>query len=255
MASLSALGAAEHSTHVVDALAAVEVLDGLHDIVDLPDVDDVIGAEFEPDLQPVVARAGEDDGMRPHRLGDRDTEQPDRTGTGHHHALARDQTAEFGQAVHRGAGGDDQRRFLVRHLVRDRHQRVDVVDLIFAEAAVGGEAVGAMALVDVAIVQAVVVTGGVHPLAAALALSAAGMNFHRHALADPVFVDAGAKRHDGAHIFVTGREILVERIATLNRGGRTVIDNLEIGRADRDCIDAHQHLGPLRYRYRLLAER
>ena len=63
-------------------------------------------------------------------------------------------------------------------------QRIDVVDLVLAEAAVGGEAVGAVALVDVAVVEAVVVAGGVHALAAALALAAAGMDFHGHALAD-----------------------------------------------------------------------
>ena len=193
--------------------------------------------------------------MRAHRLGDRDAEQPDRAGAGHHHALARDQAAEFGQAVHRGAGGDDQRRFLVRHVVGDRDQRVDVVDLVLAEAAVGGEAVGAMALVDVAVVQAVVVAGGVHALAAALALAAAGVDFHRDALADLVFVDAGAERHHGAHVFVAGREVLVERHAALDRGRRTVIDDLEIGRADRHRVDAHQHLGPLRHRHRLVLER
>ena len=132
--------------------------------------------------------------MGAHRLGDRDAEQPDRAGAGDHDALARDQPAELGQAVHGGAGGDDQRRLLVRHVVGDRDQRVDVVDLVFAEAAVGGEAVGAVALVDVAVIEPVVVAGGVHALAAALALAAAGVDLHRDALADLVFVDAGPER-------------------------------------------------------------
>ena len=64
---------------------------------------------------------------------------------------------ELGEAVHRSPRGDDQRCLLVRHLVGDGDQRVDVVDGIFGKAAVGGEAVGAMALVDVAVVQSVVV--------------------------------------------------------------------------------------------------
>ncbi len=80
----------------------------------------MVGAELEPDLEAVVARAGEDHRLRAHRLGDRDAEQSDRAGAGHHHALAGHQPAELGEAVHGGAGGDDQRRLLVRHLVRDR---------------------------------------------------------------------------------------------------------------------------------------
>src|SRR5674536_400917 len=35
--------------------------------------------------------------------------------------------AEFGQRIHRRPGGDDERTFLVRHLVRNRDQRVDAV--------------------------------------------------------------------------------------------------------------------------------
>ncbi len=77
---------------------------------------------------------------------------------------------------------------------RDRDQGVDIVDLIFAEAAVGGEAVGAVALVDVAVIEAVVVARRVHALAAALALAATGVDLHRDALADLVFIDAGAER-------------------------------------------------------------
>ena len=211
----------------------------------------MVGAELAPDLEPVVARAGEDDGMGAERLRHRDAEQPDRAGAGDHHALARHQPAELGEPVHGGAGGDHQRRLLVRHRVGNGDQRVDVVDLIFAEAAVGGEAVGAVALVDLAVVEPVVVTGGVHALAAALALAAAGVNLDRHALADPVFVDARPERDHGAHVFMPGGEVLVVRHAAQDRGRRSVIDDLEIGRADRDRVDAHEHLGLVRHRHRL----
>jgi tetrahydromethanopterin S-methyltransferase subunit E len=34
-----------------------------------------------------------------------------------------------------------------------------------------------------------------------------------------------------------------------------VIDDFEVGRADRDRVDAHQHFGALRHRHRLLLER
>ena len=79
------------------------------------DVDDVVGAEFEPDLEAVVARAGQDHRLRAKRLRDRDAEQADRARARDHDAFARHQPAELGQAVHRGAGGDDQRCLLVRH--------------------------------------------------------------------------------------------------------------------------------------------
>src|SRR5215831_3481936 len=248
------VGRARALEHVVDALAAVE-LAYRRDRVLPPDVDDVVGTELAADLEPVVARAGEDDRMRAERLRDGNAKEPDGAGAGDHHTLAGDQPAELGEPVHGGAGGDHQRRFLVRHRVGNGNQGVDVVDLIFAEAPVGGETVGAVTLVHVAVVEPVVVTGGVHALAAALALAAAGMNLDRHALADAVFVDAGPERHHGAHVFVPGGEILVVRHAAPDQRRRPVIDDLEIGRADRDRVDAHQDLGLFRHRYRLLSQR
>src|SRR5215468_9185658 len=248
------VGRARALEHVVDALAAVEP-PHRRDCVVPRDVDDVVGTEFTTDLEPVVARAGEDDRLRAERLRDGNAEEPDRAGAGDHDALARDQAAELGEPVHRGAGGDHQRRLLVRHRVGNGNQRADVVDLIFAEAAVGGETVGAVAFVDVAVIEPVVVTGGVHALAAALALAAAGMNLDGHALADAVFVDARPERDHGAHVFVPGGEVLVVRHAAPDRRRRPVIDDLEVGRADRDRVDAHQHLGLLRHRDRLLRQR
>ena len=80
------------------------------------------------------------------------------------------------------------------------------------------------------------------------------MNLDGHALADPVFVDARAERHHRAHIFVPGSEVLVVRHAAKDQRRRPVIDDLEIGRADRDRVDAHQHLGLLRHRHRLVPQ-
>src|SRR5262252_9066231 len=248
------VGRARALEHIVDTLAAVEPAHR-RDRVLPPDVDDVVGTELAADLEPVVARAGEDDRMRAERFRDGNAEQPDRAGAGDHDALAGDQPAELGEPVHGGAGGDHQRRLLVRHRVGNGNEGVDVVDLIFAEAAVGGETVGAVALVHVAVVEPVVVTRGIHALAAALALAAAGMNLDRHALADAVFVDARAERDHGAHIFVPGGEVLVVRHAAPDQRRRPVIDDLEIGRADRDRVDAHQDLGFFRHRYRLLPQR
>src|SRR5262249_59055074 len=102
-------------------------------------------------------------------------------------------------------------RLLVRHGVGNGNERIDVVDLIFAEAAVGGEAVGAVTFVDVSVVEPVVVAGGVHALAAALALTAAGMDFDGHALPDPGFIDPRAKRDHRAPILLPRGESLFLR--------------------------------------------
>jgi hypothetical protein len=111
-----------------------------------------------------------------------------------------------------------------------------------------------VALVDVAVVEAVVVARGVHAGAAALALAAARMDLDRDTLAEPVFVDARSEGDHRAHIFMARREVLVEGQAALDRGGRAVVDDLEIGGADRNRIDAHEHLGLGGHRHLLVDE-
>lgn len=164
----------------------------------------MVGAKLLADLEAIVTGTGQDHRLGPQGLRHRDPEQADRPRSRHDHALSSDQSAEFRQAVHGRAGGHHQRGFLVRHGVGDMDQRVDVVDLVFAEAAIGGEAVGPVALVHVTVVLAVVVARGVHALAAALALAAAGVDLDGHALADLVLVDAMAERHDRAHVLMAG---------------------------------------------------
>src|SRR5215472_4744606 len=238
---------------IIDAFTAVEPLDRLDDIF-IADIDNVIGAELAADLQPIVARAGEDDRLRAQGLRHRYTKKTDRSGTGDDNALAGNEAAELGEPVHCRAGGDDQGRLLVRHRVGNGDERIDVIDLIFAEAPVGGETVGAVTLVDLAVIEAVVVARGVHAFAAALALAAAGMNFDRDALAYLVFVDARTERDHRAHIFVARREVLVERLAALDERRRPVIDDFKIGGADRHRVDANENLGALGHRDWLLRQ-
>ena len=113
-----------------------------------------------------------------------------------------------------------------------------------AEAAVGGEAVGAVALVDVAVVQAVVEAGRVHALRQRLHWPQPAWisTVTRSPIGE--LVDAGAERRHRAHVFVAGRQVLVERQAALDQRRRAVRDDVEVGGADRDRVDAHQHLGP-----------
>src|SRR5262249_31045890 len=154
------------------------------------------------------------------------------TGPGYAHTFTGDQAAELGERIHRGPGGNDKRALLIRHFIGNWDQGIDVVYLIFAEAAVGRESVRTVTFVNVAVIEAVVVTGGVHALAASFALSEAGVNLNRHTLSDFVLIDAGSERHACAHVFMAGREILIERQTALDRGGRTAVDNFKIGSAD-----------------------
>src|SRR5262249_49244924 len=123
-----------------------------------------------------------------------------------------------------------------------------------AKTAVGGEAVGPVTLVHVAVVEPVVVARRIHTFAAALTLTTAGVDLHCYALAYLVFVDAWSLGHHGAHVLMARRPVLVERQAALDQRGRAVGDHVEVGGADRYGVDAHQHFGFLRHWHRLVDE-
>ncbi len=153
---IDAVGCGRTLDHIVDTLAAHDLVYRL-DRVFLAYIDDMVGTQLLADFKPVVAGAGQDNRLRTHRLGHGHAHQADGAGSGNDHAFTGNQSAQFGEAIHGSAGSYHQRRLFVRHVVIDVYQRVDVVDLVFAETAVGGEAVGPMALVHVTIVLAVIV--------------------------------------------------------------------------------------------------
>src|SRR5215470_1593418 len=97
-----------------------------------------------------------------------------------------------------------------------------------------------MPLVALAVIQSVVEAGRVHTRTTALALATAGVDLNRHALTDREFIDAGSLRDHGPHIFVAGREALVEGQSPLNQGRGTVVNDLKIGRTNGDRVDPHQ---------------
>src|SRR4029078_6362065 len=235
---------------IVRANAAGELFDHLDGIL-VVDIDGAVGAELLADRKASVARSGENYRICAERLGDRYGKQADRSRADHHDALASYQPSSFGKSVHRGAGRDDQRRLGVAHRVRHPRQRVDVIDRIFGKTTVGGEAIGAMAFLRLSIVQA----RGIHALAAALALAAAGVDLYADPFADLELVDVRAERRDGAHIFVPRREILVEGQPALNARRRTRMDDLKVGCTDRHRIDPDQDFRAGGNGYRLIAQR
>ena len=102
--------------------------------------------------------------------------------------------------------------------------------------------------------RTVVEARGVHALPAPLALAAAGMDLHADAFADCKLVDIRSERGNRAHIFMTGCEIFVEWQAALNARGRAGVDDLEVGCADGDRVDADQNLRVPRNGRRLVAQ-
>jgi hypothetical protein len=139
--------------HIVGADAAGKLPDDLDGIL-VVDIDDTISAEFLADRQPSVARSRQDHRTCAERLGYGHCEQSDRPRADHHDALTGHQPSQFSQAIHRRAGGDDQRCLGIAHGIGHSRQRVDMIDGIFGEAAVRREAVGAMALLGLSVIQA-----------------------------------------------------------------------------------------------------
>ena len=139
--------------HIIRADPAGELFDHIDRIL-LGDIDDAVRAQLLADREALVARSSQDDRACSQRLGNGDSQEPDRTRADHDHAFAGNQATQFGQAVHRGPGGDDQCCFRIAHRVRHPRQRVDMVDGVFGETTIGGETVGAMTLVGFSVVEA-----------------------------------------------------------------------------------------------------
>src|SRR5262245_44183211 len=80
------------------------------------------------------------------------------------------------------------------------------------------------------------------------------MDFDGDALADLELVDMGAEGGDRAHVFMAWGKVLVEGQAALNAGRRSAVNDLEVGCADRNRVDADQNLGAPRNRRGLVAQ-
>src|SRR5205823_7777730 len=106
-------------------------------------------------------------------------------------------------------------------------------DDVFGEAAVGGEAAGAVALGDAAVVQA----RGVHAEDAVLATAAPFVDLARDAVPDAQLVDGLSQRHHRACPLVARGELAEGRLV-----GKRVRLDLEIGAAGPAHRDPHQDL-------------
>ena len=133
-------------------------------------------------------------------------------------------------------------------------QRVEMIDGILGEAAVGRETVCPVPFLVITVILAVIEAGSVHPHAASLTASAAGVYLDGDAIPDGVFVDTRPELDHGAHIFVARREILVEGEAAPDPCGQTFGDDLHVRAADGDRVDPDQNLGWTRFRDGLFRE-
>ena len=109
-----------------------------------------------------------------------------------------------------------------------------------------------MTFVDITVVFAIVEAGGVHALSATLTTPASSVHFDGHAIAEFVLVYTLAQLDHRAHVFVARCKVLVEWKTTVNQSGWALVDDFQIGRANSNCIDAHQHLSGTWLRDRLV---
>jgi hypothetical protein len=81
------------------------------------------------------------------------------------------------------------------------------------------------------------------------------MHLDGDAVAERELVDRGPELDHRAHVFMARGEPLVERQLALDQRRQPVLQNLDVGGADRDRVDPQQHLGRTRLGHRLLGER
>src|SRR5258708_38260367 len=166
----------------------------------------MIGTKAFAEAKSILARAHENNGRGPERLGHPHREQPDRPRPDHHDLFAREKPAELDEAIHRRTGSHRERGLFVRHMIGHAHKRIYMIDRVLREATVGREAVGAVALVMFSVVLAVIGAGRVHAGTAPFALAATGVDLHRNALAHLIFVHPRTERGNRTHVFMPRTE-------------------------------------------------
>jgi hypothetical protein len=68
------------------------------------------------------------------------------------------------------------------------------------------------------------------------------MDLYGNPLADLVFVNARSERRNCPHVFMAWRKILIVGQAALDHGGRTVVNDFKVGRADRNGVNSNKNL-------------
>src|SRR6266403_1852073 len=81
----------------------------------------------------------------------------------------------------------------------------------------------------------------VRPYIEVPAVTTSGVNFHADAFSDFELVDTWSERGNRTHIFMTGREILVEGQTAPNARRRAAVNDLKVSCTDRNGSDADQN--------------
>ncbi|MCY1356045.1 hypothetical protein D9M69_424840 [compost metagenome] len=227
--------------HFETDIKALGHADRLHHVgeVLLRGVDDVIDADALGERQPRRVDVGDHHLARTRALGNQCPHDADRPGAGDEHVLADEIEGKGG--VHGIAERVEDRRDLVGHVVRDRH------DVIFRQAdelAEGTRAVDA----DAERVAAQMPAAG----AAVAAFAADDMALARHPLADMVLGDGRADLGDLAHELMADdhrhRDGLLRPLVP--------VPDVHVGAADRRFLHLDQHVvrADLRHRHPLHPE-
>src|SRR5262249_56915810 len=132
----------------------------------------------------------------------------------------------------RAAGRQHDRRFFVRDALRDAIERVDVIDGVFGEPAVGGETIRAVPAFGVAVIQA----RRIQAANAVLAAAAAHVRLDDHPVADPKLVHGPADGHDVARVLVPEDELALPRHL-----GHAGVDAFQISASDAARAHPYEH--------------
>src|SRR6266508_3954359 len=224
-------GSAGALEHAIGAAAARDLAHALGEVF-LADVDREVRAQPLADREPRVASARENDARCAKGLAKLDGDEPDGARALDEHRLARDVSTHQVDGPEGRGGCRHHAGLLEAQVFRQPVEGVDVVDRVLGEPAVAGEALRAVALRDVAVVQA----GGVPALDAVVAAVTALVHLHRHPIAHPELVYAGAQADDGAGVLVAHHE---------GAGGLAhegAVQHLHVGAADRRDLDLQQRL-------------
>ena len=192
-----------------------------------------------------IAGAGQDHPLGTERLAELDGEEADGSRALDEHGLAGEVAAHEIDRPERRGGRGHHAGLLEGEVVGQPVERVDVVDRVLGEAAVAGQPLGAVALGQVAVVQA----RGVPALDAVLAALAALVHLDGHAVADLELVHARPQRRHRSRILVAHDELARGLAQELP------VQDLHVGPADGRDVDLEQHLARPRLGHRPLLQR
>ncbi|MPL59882.1 hypothetical protein SDC9_05438 [bioreactor metagenome] len=164
----------------------------------LVQIDHHIGAQFFPEVQPLVPGAGENNLARPQGLGALNGHEPDGSGAYYGHRVAGHETAGMLDTEESGARGGDDRCLVEGNIVGNLADGIHVIHRVLGETAIGSEAVSPMSLGQIAVIEA----GGILAVDAIATTPAALVHLDGHPVSQDELVHRLAQFDDSTRVLV-----------------------------------------------------